>query len=74
MQVARRELWEKHKGSNAALYGRLDYIILLVTAGSLMAVHAHKLLPQEPAQRPPILVEAFDVSMRCFRVKLVTVA
>ena len=50
------------------------FIILLVTAGSLMAVHAHKLLPEEPAQRPPILVEAFDVSMRCFRVKFVTVA
>ena len=42
--------------------GRLDYIILTVTARSLMAVHAHQLLPQTPAQNAPILVDAFDVS------------
>ena len=62
MQVAQQEVYDKHKGSNAALYGRLDYIILTVTAGSLMAVHAHQLLPQTPAHNAPILVDAFDVS------------
>ena len=62
VQDARREVYEKHKGSNAALYGRLDYIILIVTANSFMAVHAHQLLPQTPPYSPPILVDAFDVS------------
>ena len=65
VQVARREVHEKHKGSNASLYGRIGYIILLVTAGRLMEVHAHDLLPQAPGYTAHILVHAFDVSCRC---------
>ncbi|KAL0023742.1 hypothetical protein WJX77_000108 [Trebouxia sp. C0004] len=36
MRVAQSELLLKHKGANAALYGDLGYIIMIVTAGECM--------------------------------------
>ena len=65
VQVAQQEIFDKHKGSNASLYGRLGYIILMVTAGPLLAVHALELLPGASADRAPILVDAFNVSYQC---------
>ena len=40
MRVAQSELWLKHKGANAALYGDLGYIIMIATAGECVTVFA----------------------------------
>ncbi len=41
-----RDLSAKHAGSNAALYGRLSYIILIATAGPYMKVFAMPITPK----------------------------
>ncbi len=58
MRVAQSELFEKHKGANAALYGDLGYIIMIATAGECAKVFA--LDVRQGSQLQP-LVEQFEV-------------
>ncbi|DBA94012.1 TPA: hypothetical protein ACH3X1_001664 [Trebouxia sp. C0004] len=58
MRVAQSELFLKHKGANAALYGDLGYIIMIATAGECISVFA--LDVRQGAQLQP-LVEQFEM-------------
>jgi len=58
MRVAQSELFLKHKGANAALYGDLGYIIMIATEGECVTVFA--LDVRQGAQLQP-LVEQFEV-------------
>ncbi len=58
MYVAQSELFEKHKGANAALYGDLGYIIMIATAGECARLFA--LDVRQGAQLQP-LFEEFEV-------------
>lgn len=62
MRVAQLELFSKHKGANAALYGDLGYIIMIATAGECVTVFA--LDVRQGAQLQP-LVEQFEVHSVC---------
>jgi hypothetical protein len=59
LQVALSECCNKHRGANAALYGRLGYLLLTVTAGDLFAVYAMRL---EGSYDTEVLVPPFSVS------------
>lgn len=61
VQAAQTELLAKHRGSNASQYGRLDHILLVATAGPLLAVHALWLQPGVAATSEPV-VDSFNVS------------
>ncbi|KAK9828950.1 hypothetical protein WJX72_002982 [[Myrmecia] bisecta] len=56
---AEKDLQEKHAGSNAALYGRLTYIILLATAGPFMKVFA---MPNMPNAEMLLIVDKMEVA------------
>jgi len=58
MRAAQSELFLKHKGANAALYGDLEYIIMIATAGECVTVFA--LDVRQGAQLQP-LVKLFEV-------------
>lgn len=58
MRQAQSELFLKHKGANAALYGDLGYIIMIATAGECITVFA--LDVRQGSQLQP-LVEQFEV-------------
>ncbi len=58
MRVAQSELFLKHRGANAALYGDLGYIIMIATAGECVTVFA--LDVRQDAQLQP-LVKQFEV-------------
>ena len=60
MHVAQSELFSKHKGANAALYGDLGYIMLIATAGKCATVFA--LDARQGTQLQP-LVEQFEVRL-----------
>jgi len=54
MRQAVRDLLDKHKGANPALYGDLGYLILLATAADAVSVFALQLQPNarlEPLMR-----------------------
>lgn len=51
----------KHAVSNAALYGRLSYIILLATAGPYMKVFGMPITPNANLQ---LIVDEMEVCMR----------
>ena len=53
-----RNLSAKHAESNAALYGRLSYIILIATAGSYMKVFAMPIAPNADLQ---LIVDSMEV-------------
>ena len=48
MPMAEGELRDKHKSTNAALYGQLGYIILLANAGDRVKVFAKGLHATDP--------------------------
>jgi hypothetical protein len=54
------DLTRKHMGSNAALYGRLTYILLVAFTGRKMSVYT--MLVEGSRGDLRILVEPFDVS------------
>ncbi len=58
MRHAVSELYDKHKGANAALYGGLGYLILIATAAKQCAVFAMEL--GDDASLTPI-IEEFEV-------------
>ena len=58
IHVAQSELFLKHKGANAALYGDLGYIIMIATAGEWIKVFA--LDVRRSTQLQP-LVQQFEV-------------
>ena len=62
MRHAVSELYDKHKGANAALYGGLGYLILIATAANCAAVYAMEL--GRNAQLTPI-IDKFEVRIRC---------
>jgi len=41
--AAKSDCQSKHKGANACLYGRLEYILLIATAGDRIGLYAMKL-------------------------------
>ena len=52
----------EHGGSNASQYGALQYILLIATAGPLLAVYALKLEPLGDPTHLSVLVDSFNVS------------
>lgn len=60
MCVAQSELFLKHRGANAALYGELGYVIMIATAGECITVFALDL--RQDAQPQP-LVRQFEVRL-----------
>jgi hypothetical protein len=58
LQKAKEECEEKHRGANAALYGRLGYILLLVVAEQQLGVYAMAV----DADKAITVLEPFSVS------------
>ncbi|CAL8467592.1 g7130 [Coccomyxa elongata] len=56
---AEKDLLSKHAGSNAALHGRLSYIMLIATAGSYMKVFAMPIVPNATLQ---VVVDKMEVA------------
>ena len=61
MDRAERGLQEKHEGSNAALYGRLTYIILIATAGPYMKVFAMPIKPGAGSRQ--LVIDTLEVNI-----------
>ena len=50
MAEADNDLFKKHVGSNRAMYGRLQYIVLIGTAGPLLKLSAMSITPGSDLQ------------------------
>ncbi|CAL8466425.1 g5961 [Coccomyxa elongata] len=57
MHTAANDVYEKHKGANAALYGGLGYLILIATAANACAVYAMELGKDAPLTR---IIDEFE--------------
>ena len=58
MTVAEGELRDKHKATNAALYGKLGYVLLLINAGDHVKVFAKGL------QASDLLINLQEITVR----------
>ena len=62
MAEAECDLTKKHVGSNRAMYGRLQYIVLIATAGPDVKLYAMSVIPGSGLQA---LCPATEVRCRC---------
>ncbi len=68
MENARLELFQKHQTSNTIMFGLLEYILLIATAGTLLQVEAvavrgpPRLITVVPAFTVSSLITAHSIS------------
>ena len=58
MAQAVEDLVKKHRGSNAALYGKLTYIFLIATTGPCMKLYA---MPVRPDAMMELVIDTIEV-------------
>ena len=76
MENARLELFQKHQTSNTIMFGLLEYILLIATAGTLLQVEAvavrgpPRLITVVPAFTVSSLITAHSISRQVSRICL----